>query len=192
MTGGTGASVYEGVVAVDAAGAYTVGATSQTGDATTVIGADLATKSYAAEYQPGDADESLLARLSELTGGRGQVEATETFDRAALVPGRTSVPLTVWLLLAAGLSWLAAVVLSRLWMRRHASSVTPRARTTPTPRQTARSEPQRTATADATTRPSQRVDGPSIAPPPDVNPTEDEVPATTLDALLKAKRDRDR
>jgi len=83
-----------------------------------VRGSAIASVSYAAEYRPGPADETLLQRISEVSGGRGAIDAAQAFDADALVSGRRSIDLANWFLLAAALAWLAAVVFSRLWLRR--------------------------------------------------------------------------
>lgn len=114
----TASGVYEGTVSADSAGVYAVGvrATGDGGDE--ILGSAIGSVSYAAEYRPGAADESALRRLSDASGGRGAISADEAFEGAGLVSGRRSVDLGSWLLIIAGLAWLAAAILSRLWLRR--------------------------------------------------------------------------
>ncbi|MBN2622011.1 MAG: hypothetical protein JXA83_01525, partial [Acidimicrobiales bacterium] len=55
-----------------------------------------------------------LARVSEQTGGRGEIEPSAVFDPDDLRAGRSRVALAGWFLLAAALAWPVAVALSRL------------------------------------------------------------------------------
>ena len=114
----TSSGVYEGTVSADSAGVYAVGVRATGDDGDEILGSAIGSVSYAAEYRPGAADEAALRRLSEASGGRGAISADEAFDGTALVSGTRSVDLGSWLFVAAGLAWLLAAVLSRLWLRR--------------------------------------------------------------------------
>ena len=111
-----GDNVYVGSTTVGPAGGYAVGAGLVTGSGTTAVGSDLVTLSYAAEYLPGQANESLLASLSEVTGGRGPIGVEQAFDGASLVSSTRSIPLAGWLLAIGIGAWLASLVFSRLWI----------------------------------------------------------------------------
>ena len=52
-------------------------------------GTALANVSYSAEYEPGEPDEALLARVSDETGGRGEIEPGAAFDPDDLAAGRS-------------------------------------------------------------------------------------------------------
>jgi Mg-chelatase subunit ChlD/uncharacterized membrane protein len=113
----TAGDTFSGDVPVSQAGSYAVGASVATGDSTVASGSTLATLSYAAEYAPGEADQQRLDEISALTGGRGEIEASQAFDGGSLLPGRSRHPLAVWFILAAALLWPLAVALSRLALR---------------------------------------------------------------------------
>ena len=110
--------IFEGEVSADGAGTYAVGVSGTTETGSQTLGSAIASVSYASEYRPGPADETLLQRISEVSGGRGAIDAAQAFDADELVSGRRSIDLANWFLLAAALAWLAAVVFSRLWLRR--------------------------------------------------------------------------
>lgn len=109
---------FTGELDVSAAGSYAVGATVGTGDAVAVAGSTLATRSYSAEYVPGDIDLEVLRAMSARTGGRGAITPEEAFDAEGLRSGRRSTSIAGWLLLAAALLWPIAVTASRLSLRR--------------------------------------------------------------------------
>jgi Ca-activated chloride channel family protein len=129
----TAGDTFAGEVPVTDAGSYAVVATvtdSESGSADPVAGGTaLASLSYSAEYEPGQADPALLARVSDRTGGQGEIGPGGVFDRSGLRPGRTRLTLAGWLLLAAALLWPVAVAVSRLALRGSvAHAVTGRAR----------------------------------------------------------------
>jgi len=106
---------FAGAVPVGDAGTYAVTATVADPSGGQVAGGTALTNvSYGAEYEPGEPDTALLARVSEVTGGRGEIDAAAAFDPDDLRAGRSRVPLAGWLLLAAALAWPLAVALSRL------------------------------------------------------------------------------
>jgi hypothetical protein len=116
-----GSKAFAGELPVTAAGSYSVtgsvsgGSSGSAGEAST--SSALASLSYSPEYAPGAADAPLLRRVSELTGGRGEIRPEQAFDADDLDAGRSRVPLARWLLLAAALLWPVAVALSRLALR---------------------------------------------------------------------------
>lgn len=196
--------IYEGTAAADGSGIYAVGVEKNGDEA---VGSSIASVSYAAEYQPGPADEALLRRISEASGGRGAITPDQAFDDDGLESGRRSVSLAGWFLLAAALAWLGAAVLSRLWLgRRSVPSVKDAAARTHTPRS------ERTLSEEAPVRRRRPVrvgpgtaspveeasQAPSFAPPEPVEESDavEESPASvsTVNELLRArreKRDRD-
>jgi len=178
-------------VAATDAGAYAVG-TNVTGPGgeTLLAGATVATQSYSPEYRLGPAQPEVLAELSALTDGRGEIEPAQAFDTADLAPGTGRMPLAGWLLLAAALLWPVAVGLSRVPLtsagpavRRGASAVgrrlprlppTPgRERTPPPPPAPPPSAPRRT-----------------VAPTPAPAAPEAGSEPTTVGRLLDRKRQR--
>jgi Mg-chelatase subunit ChlD len=114
-----GGNVFAGELPVTEAGSYGVAAqVTGPGEAGAAAGGDvMANLSYSAEYAPGAPDPGLLLRVSELTGGRGEIEPGQAFDPEGLRSGRQRVPLARWLLVAAALLWPLAVALSRLVLR---------------------------------------------------------------------------
>jgi Mg-chelatase subunit ChlD/uncharacterized membrane protein len=124
-----GGKAFAGELPVTAAGSYAVtasvsGGGSGSGDGEggggggeTATSTALASLSYSPEYAPGAADPPLLRRVSDLTGGRGEIAAGDAFDPDGLDAGRSRVSLARWFLLAAALLWPIAVALSRLALR---------------------------------------------------------------------------
>ena len=112
--------VFEGIATVDSPGNYAIGVSSLGSSGSVAVGSDVAAVSYSAEYRPGQPDEATLARLSELTGGRGAIEATTAFDGDDLEAGMRTQALTIPLLILGMAAWLAAIALSRLWFGRPA------------------------------------------------------------------------
>ena len=182
-------------VAAADAGAYAVG-TSVTGPGgeTLLAGATVATQSYSPEYRLGSAEPEVLAELSAITDGRGEIEAGEAFDAADLEAGRGSVALAGWLLLAAALLWPVAVALSRLPLSaagpvagRGASALRRRLpRLPPFPGRGSDGPPRRTAPPPRPSPAPGRLDEPS---PPSVAPDAVSDP-TTVGQLLDRKRGR--
>ncbi|MDY7103898.1 MAG: VWA domain-containing protein, partial [Actinomycetota bacterium] len=132
---------FAGSLEVDEAGTYAIGASvsadssnapadgddggdggDRDEDGTTTVwsGVGLATRSYPAEYEPGTTDTAELLRLSELSGGRGEITADQAFDVADLQAGSRQFDLTPWLVALAVLLWPLAVAMSRLAWRRGA------------------------------------------------------------------------
>ena len=99
-------------------GSYAVGVTVRAGGSVVLSSAALANESYPAEFRPGPADPAFLARLSTITGGRGEIEPVQAFDRETLRRGTRSIDLRGPFLLLAALLFPLAVLLSRLALRR--------------------------------------------------------------------------
>ncbi len=99
------------------AGTYAVGALVEGAEGTLLGGRALVNQAYAAEYRAGPADAAHLRNISALSGGRGEIAASQAFDSADLLRGRTRVPLAPLLLVLAALVWPVAVALSRLALR---------------------------------------------------------------------------
>lgn len=189
---------FSGEVDVAAAGSYAVGATVGSGDTVSVAGTTLATRSYSAEYVPGQIDRGALEAVAARTGGRGAIAPDAAFDPDGLVAGQRRIALAGWLLLAAALLWPFAVACSRLALRtstvaasaRSAGAVVTRRLRAALPDPPGRSTPRRPAAR------SEDGPGPSGAPapppttaPPSQDPAQ-EPPQTTFGSLLDAKRAR--
>ncbi len=204
--------VFEGSISADGAGNYAVGVRGTDAGGETVVGSSIASVSYSAEYRPGAADVSALARISELSGGRGAIDASMAFDDDALVAGRRSIELATWFVVAGALLWLAAAILSRVWLRRRTVAVATTADSVATPslnetaraprperplrrprREQPRDEPQRSTTATATSATTSADAGPlppPEAPAPPEPPAEPPGSAATVNELLKARREK--
>ena len=112
-----GSDTFVGELGVDEPGTYVVGTSVVAADGSTTQGTALASQSYGREYEPGAPDGALLARVVEAGAGRAGIEPAMAFDPDGLSAGRSRVALARWLLLAAALLFVAAVVLSRLTLR---------------------------------------------------------------------------
>jgi von Willebrand factor type A domain/Putative glutamine amidotransferase len=204
-----GSKAFAGEVPVTAAGSYAVAASvsSSRDNADASTSSALASLSYSPEYSPGAADPPLLRRVSELTGGRGEIKAEDAFDPTGLSSGRSRVPLARWFLLLAALLWPLAVALSRLvlrgrvttqlayasatatwWLRTHAPSL---------PSLPGRSEKApRSPTVPSTpspidpTPPIPRPTKPARPPEPNEEKAETQAPVATLGSLLASQRRR--
>ncbi|HAP77344.1 MAG TPA: hypothetical protein DCR14_14835 [Acidimicrobiaceae bacterium] len=112
-----GGNRFEAEVPALRDGTYAVGVNVQSGGDTVLAANTLASASYPAEYAPGASDGVLMVRASEATGGRGEIEPAQAWDREGLVPGSSLFDLTLPFLLAAAILWPIAVALSRLSLR---------------------------------------------------------------------------
>jgi Mg-chelatase subunit ChlD/predicted enzyme related to lactoylglutathione lyase len=121
-------------------GTYAIGVRVDSPDGESVVLSTLATRSFAAEFLPGDADTALMATISTRTGGRGQIEASQAFAPEGLTPGVTESHLRWWFLLAAALLWPVDVALRRLRLSR---------REQPDPPDPSRSHPPRPTSPEA-------------------------------------------
>jgi len=95
-------------------GTYAVGISIETPTGETAVLSTLATRSFAAEYLPGEPDADLMAGLSISTGGRGEITTAEAFDPEGLEDGVTEMRYRWWFLLAAALLWPIDVAFRRL------------------------------------------------------------------------------
>ena len=110
----TSGTAFVGEVPAAAAGSYGVGVVVNGAGGRLLTASTVAVQSYSPEYSLGAAEPALLHRVSELSGGRGAIEAARAFDVAGLPAGRGRIPLAGWALLAAALLWPVAVALSRV------------------------------------------------------------------------------
>jgi hypothetical protein len=110
-------STFVGETAASAAGSYAVGAQVVGADGVLLNASSLASSSYSPEYLPGEPDRAAMAQISEITGGRGEIDAAGAFTPDDLVSGTARVSSVVWLLLLAALLWPIAVAVSRLAFR---------------------------------------------------------------------------
>ncbi len=109
---------FEAVVPARQGGTYAVGVSVDNGAGETAVLSTLATRSFAAEYLPGEPDTDLMASISASTGGRGEIEAAAAFDPEGLAAGITEKRYRWWFLLAAALLWPIDVALRRLRLSR--------------------------------------------------------------------------
>ena len=174
-----GPDTFVGELATDEAGVYVVGTSVVSADGSVVQGTAIAGQSYGREYEPGAADGSLLARIAEAGSGRAGIGPTMAFDAEGLAAGRSRVALAGWLLVAAALLFVIAVILSRL-------TFAPIAR--PGPRRPGRIRLRRAkpgADPDATTQQDDRI-------LKDLAQAEEAGRTGTVTALLERARDRRR
>lgn len=117
-------------------GTYAVGVSFDRGDGERAIMSAIASRSFAAEYLPGDPDSDLMAGISAATGGRGEITPLQAFDPEGLEAGVSARSFRWWFLLAAALLWPLDVALRRLRVsrreRRPRPSRSPGRRPTPT------------------------------------------------------------
>jgi len=183
-----------GSVHLDQLGAYAVSVTVATPAGPVAIGTDVASLSYSTEYRPGVAQESVLARLSELTGGRGAITADMAFDAAGLTAGTRDVKLGSWLLVVAAFAWLIGAILSRLWLfgaRRPAtSSSTKSAKRAKLDVRRGKDRKTQTESGDPAVGAPSSAAPSSVLPEPPA-PPEVAAPPSTMDELLRRKRDKD-
>jgi len=123
---------FAGVASARQGGAYAVGVGIENAEGETVIMSAIASRSFAAEYLPGEADPDLMRSVSLTTGGRGEIGASDAFESESLAEGSSAVSLRWWFLLFAALLWPIDVALRRLRLSRRERSDPP-----------ARSEPPR-------------------------------------------------
>ena len=91
-----------------------------------------ASRSFAAEYLPGESDPDLMASVSLTTGGRGEIAAADAFAPEGLAEGVNEVSLRWLFLLLAALLWPIDVALRRLRLSRRERS-DPQPRSEPPP-----------------------------------------------------------
>lgn len=127
---------FEAVAPARQGGTYAVGISVEGSGGETVVLSALATRSFAAEFLPGEPDADLMGSISAATGGRGEIAAAQAFDAEGLEEGVTEKQYRWWFLLAAALLWPIDVALRRLRLSRRetpdrpAPSQPPRSRPT--------------------------------------------------------------
>ncbi len=109
---------FSATVAARQGGTYAVGISFLRPDGSQPILSAIATRSFAAEYLPGDSDPGLMASISAATGGRGEIEAADAFDPEGLESGVSRQSFRWWFLLVAALLWPLDVALRRLRLSR--------------------------------------------------------------------------
>jgi uncharacterized membrane protein len=109
---------FGAVVPARQGGTYAVGISVANTEGETAILSTLATRSFAAEYLPGDPDSDLMASISTSTGGRGEIEPAQAFDSEGLEAGVTERQYRWLFLLFAALLWPLDVALRRLRLSR--------------------------------------------------------------------------
>ncbi len=200
----TADNAYVGATTVGPAGSYAVGAGLVTADGVTALGSDLATLSYAAEYLPGETNEALLADLSVITGGQGAISTDLAFDGESLESSTRTVSLAAWLLAIGIGAWLASLVFSRLWLGGSVSQVTNvpiqrKSRTFGSLRRGKKANNREEVLASKQGSavgyglgylPQTAEEPPSGPPTPPPDPDTSEPKASSMDELLRAKRER--
>ncbi len=121
---------FSTVVPARQGGTYAVGVSVVRGDGETVVMSAVASRSFAAEYLPGEPDPDLLTGLSANTGGRGEITASQAFDPEGLEAGVTERSFRWLFLLLAALLWPLDVALRRLRLSR-GEPTTPKRRSSP-------------------------------------------------------------
>ena len=116
-------------------GTYAIGVSVDDGDGNAVVLSTLATRSFAAEYLPGDPNADLMSSISASTGGRGEITPAQAFDPEGLEEGVTERHFRWWFLLLAALLWPVDVALRRLRLsrRERPDPPSPSGRRQPTP-----------------------------------------------------------
>ncbi len=184
--------LLEATVRLDDVGAHAVSVVMNTADGLQAVGTDVASLSYSAEYRSGPTDSAALARLSELTSGRGSITAEQAFDAAGLESGTRNQQIGTWLLVIAAVAWLVAAVLSRLWLFSGRSAVVRPTQTNAESRPKRVRRPTTSASAKSDGRPrDQQAPEPAsnaIPPAPPAAPAPPTAPST-MDELLRRKRD---
>lgn len=105
---------FEATLPARQGGVYAVGVSVENQGGEAVVFSAIASRSFAAEYLPGEADPDLMIGLSTATGGRGQITASQAFDGDALEPGSSDFSLRWWFLALAAFLWPVDVALRRL------------------------------------------------------------------------------
>jgi hypothetical protein len=123
---------FSAVVPARQGGAYAVGVSVPREDGETVVMSAVASRSFAAEYLPGDPDPDLMAGISANTGGRGEITAAQAFDPEGLEAGVSERTFRWLFLLLAALLWPIDVALRRLRLSRR-DPPDPRSPGTPSP-----------------------------------------------------------
>jgi Mg-chelatase subunit ChlD len=109
---------FSAVLPARQGGAYAVGVSVLRDDGETVVMSTVASRSFAAEFLPGDPDPDLMAGISANTGGRGEIAASQAFAAEGLESGVTERTFRGLFLLLAALLWPVDVALRRLRLSR--------------------------------------------------------------------------
>lgn len=109
---------FTATIAARQGGTYAVGVSFERSDGSQPILTAIATRSFAAEYLPGESDPGLMASISAATGGRGEIETNQAFDPDGLESGVSRRSFRWWFLLVAALLWPVDVALRRLRLSR--------------------------------------------------------------------------
>lgn len=109
---------FEATVPARQGGTYAVGVSVTGAEGETVVLSTLATRSFAAEYLPGESNADLMSSISAATGGRGEITPAQAFDEEGLEEGVIERYFRWWFLLAAALLWPIDVALRRLRLSR--------------------------------------------------------------------------
>jgi hypothetical protein len=109
---------FAAVVPARQGGTYAIGVTFERGDGEAAVMSAIASRSFAAEYLPGEPDADLMSSISSSTGGRGEITPEQAFDPEGLEEGITETSYRWWFLLAAALLWPIDVALRRLRISR--------------------------------------------------------------------------
>ncbi len=125
------------VTAARQGGTYAVGVDVRTDEeAPPLVLSAIATRTFAAEFLPGESDPDLMTSISIATGGRGEIEADQAFDPEGLEAGVTERSFRWLFLLIAALLWPIDAALRRLRLSRRdptgRQSPGPRPQPTPT------------------------------------------------------------
>ncbi|HVL82028.1 MAG TPA: VWA domain-containing protein [Actinomycetota bacterium] len=174
----TAAGSFTSTLPAPGAGTYATGVLVTGAQGQPVFaGTSLATRSYSAEYRPSGLGPQVLEAVASAGAGRVGPDPRQAFDPDDLPPGRGSVPIAGWLLLAAALLWPVDVALRRLVVGQAgpaavAAAASARRRLPPIPRwsrRTTPAAPEREHPAPA--RPEEPATPPAVperTPPPTV------------------------
>lgn len=109
----TGADTFVGALPVDLAGSYVVGTSVVAADGSTTNGIAVTNESYSREYKPGVTNTVVMNRVAEAGGGRTDIAPASAFNTDDLIVGRSRIMFAYWLVPAAALLFLVAVIMSR-------------------------------------------------------------------------------
>ncbi|MDE0268672.1 MAG: VWA domain-containing protein [Acidimicrobiaceae bacterium] len=109
----TGANTFVGALPVDLAGSYVVGTSVVAADGSTTNGIAVTNESYSREYKPGVTNTVVMNRVAEAGGGRTNIAPASAFNTDDLIVGRSRIMFAYWLVPAAALLFLVAVIMSR-------------------------------------------------------------------------------
>lgn len=116
---------FQAVVAARQGGTYAVGVGVDSGDGSPLVMSAIASRSFAAEFLPGDSEPDLMASISTSTGGRGEITPAQVFDPEGLEEGVTEKAFRWLFVLVAALLWPIDVALRRLRLSRREKPLQP-------------------------------------------------------------------